>query len=944
MERALELGGVNEPGIPVVPLSTYRLQFSSHFRFVDAMAIVPYLSDLGVGAIYSSPYLRARPGSEHGYDVVDHNTLNPEIGTNEEHRAFIDTAQRHGLGHILDFVPNHMGISGIANPWWSDVLEWGQQSPFAKFFDIEWHPQRADLDGKVLLPFLGDHYGQALESGQLIAKFDPTRRTFVVSYYDLSFPLTPPSYAPILLHAAEKASAPVASALRDLASNFSLNGHAGDVRSRSLREKEKLARVILESPEAADAINDALAHCNLHRILEAQHYRLASWRVSLHEINYRRFFDINDLAALRVEDAEVLAQTHRFIFQMIAEHRLQGLRIDHVDGLFNPGAYCRLLRERAAVLDQPLYLLVEKILARFERLPKDWTVDGTTGYDFMNDANELFVNPRSELTFDRIYASFGGEKEQFEDVMYAAKQNTMRNVLSSELTLLTHSLFKIALSDVRSSDFTYEGLRDAIAAVVAWFPVYRTYISGEKIEEEDKRFIEWAVLQAQKRSRLLDDSVFPFIADILTRKILELPHSTYNPAEVVHFTMKFQQYTAPVMAKAVEDTAFYRYVRLISLNEVGGDPRRFGTSTSTFHRHNAARAQDFPRAMLATATHDHKRGEDARLRIDALTEMPGRWRRTLRIFDSLARQGTLAGSLPGPSAKDKYALYQTIVGTWPSDWLNGEGRPPAEKLEVYVERVCEWFRKAMRESKLRTSWTRPDTEYEEGALGFVRHLFDSPASRIFLRELQALLHDVAVVAMISGLAQTTLKLTSPGIPDVYQGCELWDFSMVDPDNRRPVDFGLRARLLSELRTRLEAENQLEFAGELLRAWPDGRVKMFVLWRLLQLRKRYANVFLSGSYRRLGVAGRHRASIVAFERERIITIAPRLIYPVLRRNGSAFPELGFGNEYVSLPRKFPRRFTNVFTGGIVDVGKDAQRPHLLLRDLLRDFPIAVLEPA
>ncbi|MGH7717071.1 MAG: malto-oligosyltrehalose synthase, partial [Vulcanimicrobiaceae bacterium] len=492
-----------EHRLGVVPLSTYRLQFSPRFRFVDASCIVPYLAKLGIGSIYASPYLRARSGSEHGYDVVDHNALNPEIGTIEEHRAMIAAAQEHGLGHVLDFVPNHMGILGMANPWWFDVLEWGQASPFAKFFDIDWHPQRADLDGKVLLPFLGDHYGRALEKGELQPRFDRDRRMFVVAYYDHDFPLAPETYAPILARAADLAEMRASRQLRELEHSFAENGR--DVRTRRVSAKDKLADLLRESPEAAEAVEESLGNWrpsgngngeaeHLHALLERQHYRLASWRVSLHEINYRRFFDINELAALRVEDAEVLAQTHRLIFDMIADGRLQGLRIDHVDGLFNPGAYCRLLHERCALLGQPLYLLVEKVLARFERLSKNWGVDGTTGYDFMNEVNELFVRASSESAFDRIYTEFAASEDRFEDVAYAAKQYIMRNILSSELTLLANTLFRIALCDVRSSDYTYQGLRDAIAGVVAAFPVYRTYIAGGKIEDEDRRFIEWAVV------------------------------------------------------------------------------------------------------------------------------------------------------------------------------------------------------------------------------------------------------------------------------------------------------------------------------------------------------------------------------------------------------------------------------------------------------------------
>jgi (1->4)-alpha-D-glucan 1-alpha-D-glucosylmutase len=942
-----------EPGVSTVPLSTYRLQFSPHFRFVDALVIVPYLAELGIGAIYASPYLRSRPGSQHGYDVVDHNSLNPEIGTPEEHRALIAAAQRHGIGHILDFVPNHMGISGVANPWWSDVLEWGESSPYAKYFDIEWHPQRADLEGKVLLPFLGDHYGRVLERGELVLRFDTERSAFVVSYHDLAFPLAPPSYAQILTRAAEASSASAA-ALREIAAGFSGVGSVEEMRSRCAAAKERLARLLRENAAAAAAVERSLRHWRvgpsdssasreLHALLERQHYRLASWRVSLHEINYRRFFDINDLAALRVEDSEVLAQTHRLIFEMIADGRLQGLRIDHVDGLFNPGAYCRFLRERSVVLGQPLYLLVEKILARFERLPANWGVDGTTGYDFMNDVNELFVNPRSERAFDRIYSEFGGARERYEDVVYAAKQNVMRNVLSSELTLLTHLLFRIALSDVRSSDFTYEGLRDAITRVVAWFPVYRTYVCGEPAGEEDKRFIEWAVLQAKKHSRVPDDSVFAFIADVLSGKILELPNSGYDPNQVLYFTMKFQQYTGPVMAKAVEDTTFYRYMRLISLNEVGGDPRRFGTSTTNFHRHNAARGSEFPRALLATATHDHKRGEDTRLRIDALSEMPGRWRRALRSATRLAKQRAVVESAQAPNRKDEYALYQMLVGTWPPEWLEGEERPPQPELERYLDRICEWLRKAMREAKVRTSWTRPDLEYEEAVSAFVRRIFESSASRVFLRELRSLVRDVAVVAMVSGLSQVTLKMTSPGVPDIYQGCELWDFSMVDPDNRRQVDFGLRARLLSEVERRFEKGDPRDFVREILRSWTDGRVKLFVTWRLLQLRRRHAAIFGSGTYRRLGKGGRRAASVVAFARDRIVVVAPRLVYPILRLGDDGMPRLGFTNEYVNLPGKFPRRFTNVFTNAPLEVGGTADRARLWVGELLEHFPVAVLVP-
>ena len=943
-----------EPG--VIPLSTYRLQFSARFRFSDAVRVIPYLADLGVGAIYASPYLQARPGSLHGYDVVDHNQLNPEVGTVEEHAEMIAEAQRLGIGHILDFVPNHMGIRGMENRWWSDLLEWGEHSRYAKFFDVDWHPRRADLEGKVLLPFLGDHYGRVLERGELAPRYDRDRHALVVAYYDLSFPLSPPTYAGMLQRAAECANG-AGSRLAELAGRFDALRAGGETDPERAEElKAQLAQLLESDVNAAACLERALAEWRvaadgqgargrLHELLERQHYRLASWRVSLHEINYRRFFNINELAGLRVEDAEVLAQTHRLVFELLAEGKVQGLRIDHIDGLFNPAGYCRLLRERASLLDQPLYLLVEKILARFERLPTNWSVDGTTGYDFMGAVNELFVNERSEAAFDRIYQHYSDEEETYDDVAYQSKEYIIANVLSSELTWLTTTLFRIALSDLRSSDFTYDGLRDAVSAVVASFPVYRTYVADWGPSEQDRHYIEWAVLQAAKRRPLVDESIFWFVQDVLTLRILEVPHAGYDPAEVLHFTMKFQQYTGPVMAKAIEDTAFYRYVRLLSLNEVGGDPRRFGTSLASFHRQNDARASEFPHGMIATATHDHKRGEDTRLRIDALSEMPGRWRRFLRALSRVARPQLIVDSVWAPTRRDQYAIYQMLVGTWPMEWLGSDAEPPREELAGYLERITEWVRKAMREAKINSRWASPNSEYENATVDFVRRLFESSASRFVFRELRALLDDVAFVAMLSGISQVALKLTSPGVPDTYQGCELWDLSMVDPDNRRTVDFALRAQLLSQIKSGMADESRPKFLRDLLSSWRDGRVKLFTVWRLLQLRKQQPSIFLGGDYRRLSAGGPHAASVVAYARERIVVVAPRLVYRILRRGERGEPILDFTNEHVTLPRSFPTRFANVFTNAAVEIeSSGSTRRRLSVAELFKDFPVAVLVPA
>lgn len=941
---------VTSPERNWAPLSTYRLQLNAGFRFVDSAAIVEYLAALGIGAIYTSPYFRARAGSMHGYDVIDHNALNPEIGTPEEHRRLILAMQERGIAHILDFVPNHMGIGGVQNPWWTDVMQWGEASPYAKYFDIDWHPPRSDLEGKVLLPFLGDHYGSAIERGDITPVFDPQLGTFGVAYFDRLYPLAPSSYAPLLRRAAEIAEPGLSRPLGVLAASFEGVEHGAGARETFEHLCDRV-KTLAASAEGLAAIRRALddwhpiegngaAADRLDALLDRQHYRLSSWRVSLSEINYRRFFDINDLAGLRVEDAEVLAQTHRLAFEMLADGRLQGLRIDHVDGLFDPAAYCRLLHDRAALLGYRQYLVVEKVLARFEQLRDAWNVDGTTGYDFMNAVNALFVDSRAEFAFDRIYRDFAAIAQPFDEIAYEAKHHVMRTQLASELSVLANLFYRVARTDRRSSDYTYDGLREAVAEVIASFPVYRTYVTSESVAEEDRHFIEWAVVVARKRSTVLDDPIFDFIRDVLTASVTSLPNARYDRTEVLHLAMKFQQFTPPVMAKAVEDTAFYRYVRLLSLNEVGGDPQRFGTTVAAFHRFNQNAAKRHPHGMLATATHDHKRGEDARLRIDALSEMPGRWRRALRAFGRLVKKSTYVDSAAAPSANDRYALYQTLLGTWPAAW---EDSPPADELSAYLDRVEQWFGKAMREAKTHSSWANPNLAYEEGAVNYLRRLFDTGTLPIFMRDFAPLARDLALVGMVSSLAQTTLKLTSPGVPDLYQGCELWDLSLVDPDNRRPVDFDLRARVLTEMQERAERGGRLDLAKDLLREWRDGRIKFFAIWQLLQLRKRRAKTFLGRDYRHLGCGGPYRDRIVAFTRDRLVVAVPRLVYRILRTSDDGLPALGFTAEYISLPQKFPRRFVNVLTGEPVDALAGASRTRLIAADLFRTLPVAVLEP-
>ncbi len=931
--------------ISSVPLSTYRLQFNAAFRFDDARAIVPYLDALGIGSMYASPYLKARPGSTHGYDVVDPNRLNPEVGTVAEHAAMIDAAQAAGIGHVLDFVPNHMGVGGAENPWWQDVLEWGEGSPYAKFFDIDWQPLRAEMRGRVLVPFLGDYYGRVLERGELAPRFDAATGTFSIAYYESHFPIATESYGAFLSLAVGHVAG-AAWPLRALAAEFD-----GAPRERASALKAELAAVARDTAIAA-AIeaalgtyrvgSDPVAIDRLDALLQRQHYRLAYWRVSADEINYRRFFDINDLAGLRVEDADVLAETHRFVFSLIESGRIQGLRIDHVDGLFNPGGYCTFLQDRASALGHPQYLVVEKILARFETLRRDWRIAGTTGYDFMNLVNGLFVDSKSELAFDRIYRQFAGIATNFDQFAYRAKKDIMRATLASELEVLVTMLDRIAEMDRRSNDYTFNVLRDALTEVIASFPVYRTYVTHEDVEDDDERFIAWAVGAAKKRSELGDDRVFEFIASVL-RVATAAQSENYERRSVLRFAMKFQQYTSPVMAKAVEDTAFYRYVRLASLNEVGGDPRRFGTSVAEFHRKNAERAEFHPHAMLATATHDHKRGEDTRVRIDALSEMPGLWDRAIRRWNRLnARRKGNADGTPAPTENDEYHLYQALLGTWPMDWLDRESIDASES-DAYIERIGEYVRKAMREAKFRTSWTNPNAAYENAMLAFVRSLLTPRRGNIFIREMSAFVRTIAPSAALSSLAQVTLKLTSPGIPDIYQGCEFWDFSLVDPDNRRPVDYALRGAALEIMHGRIERGDAAPLAAELLAHWRDGRIKAYVTWRLLHLRRERPRTFLDGNYVPLETTGARAEHLVAYARDDVVVVAPRLVRKLLGRDDAA-PRLAFDDERIRLPAASSQRYVDRFTGSVVVAQRDAAGAYVTADVSLTPFPVAVLVPA
>jgi (1->4)-alpha-D-glucan 1-alpha-D-glucosylmutase len=940
----------------VVPRASYRLQLHGKFTFGDATRLLPYLARLGVSHVYCSPYLRARPGSTHGYDIIDHDSLNPEIGTREDFDRFVAEMQRLGMKQIADIVPNHMGVLAADNAWWQDLLENGPASALAEFFDIDWHPPSEHLVNRVLLPVLGDHYGVELAAGKLQLAFEPERGSFAVHYYVHRLPIDPREYPRILASAVRELEAEgeplahAAQALRTILDAFSRLPRRDETARARMDErnlnkeisKGRLASLARSNGAVAAAVSRAVASLNgrpdepssfdaLHDLLEAQPFRVAFWRVASDEINYRRFFDVNDLAALRQEHEPVFEATHRFIVSLVNQGAIQGLRIDHPDGLYDPRAYFRKLVESCK---NPPYVAIEKIVAPFENVPEDWCVHGTTGYRFANVVNGLFVDPSAEARFTRIYQAFVGDTTSFEEIARRSRRLILRTALASELTLVTSRLARIARADRSTRDFTFNTLREGLTEVLANFPVYRTYID-DQVRPEDRRYIDWAVTRARAESRAADVGVFDFIRDVLT---CDLPtRSPALAAQVRHFARKFQQVSSPVMAKGVEDTSFYLYNRLVSLNDVGGDPAEFGFPPARFHRASAHRARHWPHTMLATSTHDNKRSEDVRARIDVLSEMAAGWRLQLRKWSRMNdAKKTPVDDVPAPSRNDEYLLYQVLLGSFPT------GEPRGADLDAYCERIVAYMQKATREAKARTSWARVNEPYEKATEAFVRALLADKPGNEFLEDFRAAVLPVTWIGFLNSLGVAAVKLTSPGVPDCYQGNEIWDFSLVDPDNRRPVDYELRSDLLA----RLEALGPVpgrDALDEIFHHLEDGRAKLYVIWRLLQLRRERETLFRDGGYMAIRTSGARARHALAFARRQArefsITVVPRMMVGLGLQPG-ALPcgaavwgdtriELPFLNEGDVLRDALSGAEIAVTGGG------------LAIADILERVPVAVL---
>lgn len=865
--------------------ATYRLQLTKDFGFARAAEVAPYLKALGITHVYASPFTRARGGSTHGYDVVDHTEFNPELGGEAGFAVFSTALKANDLALILDFVPNHMGVHFADNAWWLDVLEWGPKSVHAKSFDIDWDMLPHRSKPGVLVPILGSSYAEALDRGEVELRYNADDGSFSAHYYEHRLPITPSRYSDILrtlVAAADAEQSPSGAALLVLAKTYGGTGNP-DQRSapdlkRALTRIEGAERVITQGLRAFRAQDGPAQRLALHHLLERQNYRLSHWRLASSDINYRRFFDINSLAGLRVEDRATFEQIHALVRRLVAEDKIQGLRIDHVDGLFDPIGYLqkvrRLIRDAQGTSPRPFLLLIEKILGEDETLKGFEACDGTTGYEWLNHFAQVLLFPDGHDELKEVWRQASNSTPSFAPVLIAAKRRVLETLLVSEFTVLTRLLARIAAGHYSTRDYSADSLRQALALFVLHFPVYRTYIRGRSANATDRQTIEATIAKARADWFAADDGIFDFLRDAITLDLLQPGRPPHSRPRVRRFSAKLQQFTGPMMAKSLEDTAFYRFPLLLALNEVGGNPAAEPMPLATFHTHMSERAQHWPNGLTATATHDTKRGEDARMRILALSELADEWRGAIGEWKTQnARLISAPRGQRCPSITDEYMIYQSLIGAWPLEGVTAE----------FIERFQGFMLKAVREEKLQSSWLNPNVDYESGIRTFIAGILDAAAPATFLDSFAPFARRAALIGALNSLSQLTLKATVPGVPDVYQGTEFWDLSLVDPDNRRPVDYGRRFEILGEI-----AAKRVGFTS----SWEDGTIKLAWTRRLLDLRHRRADVFALGSYRPLTVEGPHADHVIAFTRickeQACAVIALRYFAP-FTRDGASWPD-------------------------------------------------------
>lgn len=923
--------------VSTIPRATMRLQFHAGFTLDDAVAIVPYAASLGVSHIYASPILTARPGSTHGYDIVDHGSINPELGGEPALLRLVAALRDVGMGLILDIVPNHMGVGGADNRWWMDLLEWGRASRYADAFDIDWTPPDPAMHGKIMAPFLGEPYGDALQSGNLRLACDAGAGRLSVIYHEHEFPLSPAGAATVL----RAAPARFADAIAHFTGAADLADRPDIARPLAETARRRLA-ASLATPQGAAGLATARTRFDpatetgrkrLHNLLEAQNYRLTFWRAAADEINWRRFFDINTLAGIRVELPWVFDESHRLIVDLYARGLIDGVRIDHVDGLADPRGYCRKLRRVLAAAGKRRpedasvgapYIIVEKILAPHERLVTIWQTDGTTGYDFMNEVGAVLHDPAGAEPLGALWHRITGRPASFEPEEHEARRQVLRDNLTSEWNGTAALLHRVASADLSTRDITLTAIRRALAELLVNFPVYRIYAGAAGSSAFDEQTMNWALALALRGFRVADRNLLHQIRHWLAdRQLAREPldrRAAHRRAMV-----RFQQLSAPVAAKSVEDTAFYRYGRLISRNEVGSTPAQFAMTPAAFHAAQGQRAASLPHAMLATATHDHKRGEDTRLRLAVLSEIPDEWEaaliRWVRLDASLVRE---LDSGRAPSEADELMLYQTLVAAWPLDDGGAGGD--------FIERVWGWWQKSIREAKLRSEWAAPDDAYESACRQFLDGVFDGARATAIIGEVDGFARRIAPAGALNGLAATVLKYTVPGMPDLYQGTEFWDFSLVDPDNRRPVDFAARMTALG-----------VGQPTALLARWQDGTVKQAIIARLLAARNIHPDLFDSADYASLDFFGLHAGHGLAFLRrqggQRMIAAVSRIGALML---GEALtpliPPAAWEDTSLHIAEADGTQWNDLLTGRTIATEPNGS---ISLASLFRDLPVAVL---
>ncbi len=950
-----------------IPSATYRTQLNPNFRFTDARDLIPYLHELGITDHYASPRFKARKGSSHGYDVADPLRVNSELGTEEEFEELVEKLKSYGMGMLLDIVPNHMAASS-ENPWWMDVLENGPSSPYAAFFDIDWHPaitKAAFLqENRILLPVLGDLYGNVLENQELNLKLD--EKGFFVRYNEMKLPLDPKSYGTILEECRRASSRAPAHVIEELdaileavarlpartATDAVEIEHRCRAKEQIIQRAWQLYQVDEESKGAFDETlrllngtrGDPRSFDRLDRLLSEQAYRVAYWKIAAEEINYRRFFDVSDLVGLRLEDPQVFDAWHVHVLQLIKEHEVSALRVDHIDGLYDPLGYLQRLQSAAATAlgapesSQALYVVVEKILGANERLPEEWPVCGTTGYDFLNLVNGVFIDPEGLRALEEIYAQFTQSKMSFSYVCYTRNKQVIEQLFAGETKALGHQLGRLAAQDRRARDLPLSELLQALVEVTACLPVYRTYLRSFDAAARDRAYLERSLEAARRltpRQRVSDDA-FAFLRRVL---LLQPPSDAESQKEEwLRFVMRWQQFTGPIMAKGLEDTALYVHNSLVSLNEVGSDPLRkdLPLDIEAFHLFNQERLAHWPYTLNATSTHDTKRSEDVRARINVLSELPEEWRASLERWSrwNQAKKGTVYGQL-APDRNDEILLYQNMLGTFPL--LSAERAGFVERLAAYME-------KAAREAKVHTSWLNPDPEYEKALQEFVHSVLDDSEKNRFLSDFLRFQKQIAHYGASNALAQVLLKIASPGVPDFYQGTELWDFSLVDPDNRRPVDFQQRVRLLEDLESR-GPQGLCSLARDLVQRWPDGGVKLFLIWKALNFRRTHKELFFEGEYIPLYAAGQKRKNVCAFARhvggDWALVAVPRLLTKLVHADALPIGIETWGQSTLSLPREAPLFWSNVFTGETLKTSGARREKALRLHAVFRNFPVALL---